>query len=276
MIAAQAKAVTTRAELRRLLQRIQQESGKSIRAIAEDNRHAPGQQGLSKTTISRVLNGDEKITRSFVERFATACDVSGTDHDDLVLAWKRVLDVPSEEIPDPAHLVTLEVMAEVASTLDGHTGGLTAARRLYERVRAARDEILGPEDPLTLEAAHNLGTVLAQLDEYRVARRILCDTYEARSRVHGPDAPATLATLENLAAATAETGDMDAAVDLFEQALAARRPETSPGHARYPEAAEKLLVALNRAGRQTRARQVAEELARVRDTRPGPGAEPGR
>ncbi|WFE39943.1 helix-turn-helix transcriptional regulator [Micromonospora sp. WMMD998] len=287
-----AKAVATRADLRRLLRRIRMEHGKSIRTIARENTGATGQAGLSRTTISRYLSGDGEIPLSFVEQFSTACGVSEQDRKELTVAWKRTLDVPpgppppipdqrsesgtpARPLPDPAHLLTLEVMVDVAGNLDGEAGGLAAARRLYERVRSVRSEMLGAHDPRTLEAAHNVGTVLAQLDEYKIARRILSETYDARRRELGPDVPATLATLENLATTMAEMGEMDAAIELFERALAARRPETSPGHARYTETAEKLLIALNRVGDQSRARQVARDLDQARKSRRVPRSSGG-
>ncbi|MEU4565568.1 tetratricopeptide repeat protein [Micromonospora sp. NPDC023956] len=280
-VTAWAKKVTTPAELRRLLRHVQDESGRSIRALGAENARAKDQAGLSRSTISRHLSGDGDLPLRFVESFAVACGVSETERDALVTAWRRVRGVPTEAsttapdqrsesdaaarpTADPGHLTTLRVMMEVATRLDGRNGGLAAARRLYERVRTARSEILGPDDPLTLEAAHNLGTVLAQLDQHTAASRVLSETYEARRRVLGPEASATLSTLENLATTTAEMGHLDAAIELFEQVLLARQPETSPGHARYADTAEKLMTALDRAGDHVRRKQVARELARAR------------
>nr|WP_233558758.1 tetratricopeptide repeat protein [Micromonospora radicis] len=171
---------------------------------------------------------------------------------------------------DPAHLVTLEEMVRVAASLDEANGGLHAARRLYERVRVARSALLGADAPATLAAAHNLGTVLAQLGEARSAGVVLSETYEARRRTLGEVEPATLATLENLATANADLGEFVAAIELLERALAARRPETSPGHAGYAYTAERLLDVLERAGDRNRMREVVKELESVRrDDDPG-------
>ncbi|WDZ83766.1 tetratricopeptide repeat protein [Micromonospora cathayae] len=278
-VAERAARVTTLGQLRGLLRQVQEESGKSIRDLGTENSHAKGQEGLSKSSISRHLGGDGALPLAFVQRFSAACGLAEAERDALVTAWRRVRadsatstsvpgqppedDLAARPDPDPAHLDTLAVMMDVAARLDGENG-LPAARSLYERVGTARSELLGPDDPRTLEATHNLGTVLGQLDEHDTACRVLSATHRARTRVLGPDAPATLKTLENLAIARAELGQLDAARELLEEVLAARRPEGSPGHAGYADTAEKLMTVLGRAGDQVRRRQLAAELERAR------------
>ncbi|WDQ00881.1 tetratricopeptide repeat protein [Micromonospora chalcea] len=280
-VSERAAKVTNRTELRRLLRYVLTLSRKSIRTIAEENQSVKDRQGLSRSNISRQLTRDGPISPEFVERFAAACGLKESDQQAVMAAWQRTIEEPEpppiEDIPaqrppaeqpspgqtDSTHFTTLEVMDEVANSLSGNKAALKAARRLYERIRVVRSEALGATDPLTLEAAHNLGTVLAQLDRYHEADEILSTTYEARRHVLGPNADSTLKTLENLATVKFETEDPEIAIELFDKVLAARRPATSPGHAGYCDAAEKFMELLATAGEDARREKIAREIEQI-------------
>lgn len=274
-ISEDAQQVGSLAGLRALLTRIVDEAGKNPRVIEAENVKSGGLPGLSKSTIDRKLKGNGKLDPQFIERIAASCGVDEDDIHALVTAWKRVRGIVPEQRPgtgptdrDRDHLDTVDVMMAVADMLSAEPAGLPAARSLYERARIARALLLGDDDPLTLDAAHNLGTVLAQVEQLQTAVTVLAETYKKRVHQLGPEHPATLSTLENLAAARAGNGEIDAAVNLLEKALDACRPPQSPGHARYAKTAQKLLTALTQVGNDLRRRQIEEELARVTHHQP--------
>ncbi|MGC5030801.1 tetratricopeptide repeat protein [Micromonospora sp. DT229] len=286
-----------RSELRRLLRDLVTETGKSLRTVAKENE---GNPGLSSSNISRYLgdSASSNIPRRFVVAIAAACGASKDEEEALLTVWRRTWRsdadraepgrdtdkaepgqdtheagpdwdtgedaVQSSPPPDPEHLRTIELMVSVAHSLDEANGGLHAARRLYERARAARSALLGPDAPATLVAAHNLGTVLAQLGEARAACVILSETYEARRRTLGPDAPATLKTLDHFATAKAGMGEFETAIELLERSLSARRPKSSPGHLQYADTVIRLLAVSKRADDHERVRKLSKELESIR------------
>ncbi|HET6325364.1 MAG TPA: serine/threonine-protein kinase [Planctomycetaceae bacterium] len=88
-----------------------------------------------------------------------------------------------------------------------------AARALYTRY-------LGPDDPLTLQAMHNLASSYAVLGRIDEALRLREETLALRRKKLGPDDPDTLASMNNLALSYGDAGRHADALKLREETLA--------------------------------------------------------
>ena len=81
-------------------------------------------------------------------------------------------------------------MARIASYL-GSSGSYAAARDLQRRVLDARERVLGPEHPDTLNARANLASWTGQAGDPAAARDLFAALLPVRGAGPGPGAPAT-------------------------------------------------------------------------------------
>ena len=77
---------------------------------------------------------------------------------------------------------------------------------LYEQALAARERVLGPDHPSTLQSRSNLATAYRAAGRLDEATSLHEQTLAARERVLGPDHPDTVASRNNLAAAYQAAG----------------------------------------------------------------------
>ncbi|OJF09721.1 tetratricopeptide repeat protein [Couchioplanes caeruleus] len=253
---------------------VRQRRGRTQRQVAD---RAQGTSGLSRSSVNNLLAGRKPIPGPAVLLpLARFCGVPDDLMDDVGAAWDRIgatEPAPSvagdrHVVPEPRmahddqadavraerrrHLATLRVMADIAGKLTEESA-LPIARALYEHVLATRRELLGERNAETLNAAHNLGVVLGQLEDFSTARRVLEATYQARRDTLGEGHPSTLSSMESLATAHSELGEHDAARRLLTTCLEHRRrtltesasSERVQALARYDTTAGKLLVVLH-------------------------------
>jgi Tetratricopeptide repeat len=97
-------------------------------------------------------------------------------------------------------------MARIADYL-GFSGSPAAARDLHRRVVAARERVLGPEDPDTLTARKNLAEWTGNAGDAAGARDMLIALVPIAMRVLGPEKPGTLLTRSHLAYWIGEAGN---------------------------------------------------------------------
>jgi serine/threonine protein kinase/tetratricopeptide (TPR) repeat protein len=94
-----------------------------------------------------------------------------------------------------------EVEASIRDTI-GKTytslGVYPEARKQLERALELRRNVLGMENPQTLETATNVGIVLSEQGKYAEAEALDSKTVEIQRRVLGPEHPDTLAGMNNL------------------------------------------------------------------------------
>jgi eukaryotic-like serine/threonine-protein kinase len=98
-----------------------------------------------------------------------------------------------------------------------------AARAIYAR-------LLGPHDPLTLQAMHNLASSYSVLGRVDEALRLREETLALRRAKLGPDNVDTLASMNNLALSYGDAGRFSDALKLREETLARFKATEGPTH----------------------------------------------
>ncbi|MFG1808083.1 tetratricopeptide repeat protein [Streptomyces sp. NPDC049040] len=109
-------------------------------------------------------------------------------------------------------------------------GQVNAAFRHFEGVAEATRRFLGPDDPDTMAATHELALCQGQAGDAAGARDAFAALLDDRRRVLGPDHPDTLDARSELAFWQAEAGDVIGAVKAFAALLDDRRRVLGPDH----------------------------------------------
>ena len=129
--------------------------------------------------------------------------------------------------------------ARVANYL-GQIGSYSAARALQQQVLDARQRLLGPENPATLDTKDDLAYWTGQAGDAVGARDQYAALLPVRERVLGSEHPDTLKTRGNLAFWTGRTGDAVGARDQYaallpvrERVLSSEHPDTLSANASF-------------------------------------------
>jgi hypothetical protein len=112
----------------------------------------------------------------------------------------------------------------------GSSGNFAAARDLQRRILDARERILGPEDPDTLAARHELARWTGEAGDPAAARDLFAALLPVGEAVLGPEHPDTLNTRHQLARWTGHAGNPAAARDLLAALLPVRERLLGPKH----------------------------------------------
>jgi serine/threonine protein kinase/tetratricopeptide (TPR) repeat protein len=110
-------------------------------------------------------------------------------------------------------------------------GEAQKAAEQEEAARAIYTRLLGPDDPLTLYAMHNLASSYSVLGRVDEALRLREATLALRRTKLGPDNPETLASMNNLALSYGDAGRNADALKLREETLARFKATEGPTHA---------------------------------------------
>jgi Tetratricopeptide repeat len=208
---------------------------------------------------------------------------------ELVRQWRQAAAVLIEDaIPDDTHLpeawqmcaVLLphtqtaladdsDGMAWIANYL-GSSGNYRAARDLQRRVVVARERILGPEHPRTLDASDDLATWTGEAGDVAAARDQFVALVPIHERVLGPEHPQTLAVRASLARWTGVAGNPDAARDLYAALLPVYERILGPEHPRTLDASDDLATWTGVAGNPDAAREQYATAVPVRERVSGP------
>ena len=124
-------------------------------------------------------------------------------------------------------------MARIANYL-GSSGSYAAARDLQQKVLDARQSILGPDHPDTLNTRADLARWTGRAGARAAARDQFTALLPDRERVLGPDHPDTLNARHELAYWTGQAGDPAAARDQFTALLPNVRTGARPRPRRAP------------------------------------------
>ena len=81
------------------------------------------------------------------------------------------------------------------------------AKPLYVEALSSQRFVLGVEHPHTLTSLNNLGNLMADMGETRMAQMLLHECVEARRRVLGNEHPETLTSINNLGTLFFDQGD---------------------------------------------------------------------
>ncbi|MEE4493836.1 FxSxx-COOH system tetratricopeptide repeat protein [Streptomyces sp. BE230] len=109
-------------------------------------------------------------------------------------------------------------------------GYVSQAARYSERALAARERVLGSENPDTLSARNQLGNIYRAAGDLGRAIPLYERTVSDRERVLGADHPDTLSTRNYLANAYRDSGRVDRSIPLYERTLADRERVLGPDH----------------------------------------------
>ena len=160
-------------------------------------------------------------------------------------------------------------MARIANYL-GSSGNYDTARNLLRRVLDARERVLGPEHPDTLDARHQLARWTGEAGDPAGARDQYAALLPVRERVLGPEHPRTLATRHQLARWIGHAGDPAGARDLFAALLPVRERVLGPEHPHTLAAQYHIATWAGEAGDPTGARDLLAALLPVRQRVQGP------
>ena len=109
-------------------------------------------------------------------------------------------------------------------------GDYAAARPLFERALAIREQVLGPDHPDTALSLNNLALLLRDQGDYAAARPLYERALAIREQARGPDHPDTALSLNNLALLCAYEDLFQDAALLMRRALAIHEQALGPEH----------------------------------------------
>ncbi|MFE9421993.1 FxSxx-COOH system tetratricopeptide repeat protein [Kitasatospora sp. NPDC006697] len=152
-------------------------------------------------------------------------------------------------------------------------GEFTVARQLDETVYERARLTFGEDDPITLNAAHNLGVSLRLTGDFQRALELDSRTYAMKVRIFGADYQATLITENSVAIDVRETGDYVRARDLQETALVGFREVFGDDNPQTLQTMRQLSVAIRKEGDHLASLELAQQAAgrfslRYGDTHP--------
>ena len=122
-----------------------------------------------------------------------------------------------------------ELLAKAGRYFHGRAA-YAAARPLFERALAIREEVLGPEHPDTAESLDNLAFLVQAQGDLGGALPLCERALAIREEVLGPEHPDTAKGLNNFAFMLHTQGDLAGALPLHERALAIREEVLGPEH----------------------------------------------
>ncbi|WP_411089928.1 FxSxx-COOH system tetratricopeptide repeat protein [Streptomyces sp. 061-3] len=127
-----------------------------------------------------------------------------------------------ELVPHDEDTADIAVVLHEMSRFLLDQGHVPQAARYSERALAARERVLGGDDPDTLSTRNQLGNIYRAAGDLRRAIPLYERTVADRERVLGGDHPDTLSTRNYLANAYRDSGRVDWSIPLYERTLADR------------------------------------------------------
>jgi tetratricopeptide (TPR) repeat protein len=121
-------------------------------------------------------------------------------------------------------------LANKVADLWQNLGKFSDAEHFFRRVLNAREQILGPEMPDTLNSINKLAIVLRIKGDYKGAEILHRRSLEVRERTLGPDHPDTLTTVGNLGVCLYSQGDYSGAEILYRRVMEGRERISGPEH----------------------------------------------
>jgi tetratricopeptide (TPR) repeat protein len=145
-----------------------------------------------------------------------------------------------------------------------------AARPLYERALAIREQARGPAHPTTASSLNNLAALLYAQGDFAAARPYLERALAIREQALGPAHPSTATSLNNLAGLLYAQGDFAAARPYLERALAIHEQALGPTHPTTASSLNNLALLLYAQGDFTAARPYLERALAITEQALGP------
>ncbi|WP_338702378.1 FxSxx-COOH system tetratricopeptide repeat protein [Streptomyces sp. Q6] len=221
--------------------------------------------------------GAHDTSMSMAREAWTAWQAQSGDDDILVIRMAKFLAFMLRKFGSPAEAMRLNETALERSRA-GHVpdeeligsmwqmamaqryqGDFEAARGLDEEALAMARRLFGPDDPQTLEAAHNYGVTLRCCGAFGEARAVDEETARQFDLLYGPTNGLTLNSLNGLAIDIRESGDYRGAHLLQESTYETYVTNFGPDNAATIKAARDLAVCRRRAGAVAAARELTED-----------------
>ena len=206
---------------------------------------------LNEINVDRLENFEQQRqeTRNLVEQIGAA---TSQDHSHPLFSDPDFVALLATTIRNAADLG----MPQLALTL---TDSVTQAGKS-----------LGPNQPHTLAARHNLACAYQDTGRLNEAITLHQQTLENLTGILGPDHPSTLASRNNLAYAYQAAGRLDEAIALYEQTLEDRTRILGPHHPNTLISRNNLAGAYDNAGRLDEAIALYEQTLEDRTRILGP------
>ena len=162
-------------------------------------------------------------------------------------------------------------IAESLNNLANSEPDLTLARAQLEEALALRRDVLGDDDPLTIQSRTNLATLLMRLGAWQEARPLLVDAVERSRRLASLGSEYLAVALRLLAMTELQLGDAEAAETAIGEALALDRQRLGDDHVRLAAPLEIHARIAERRGRWEDAAEAWREVLRLRRDMLPPG-----
>jgi serine/threonine protein kinase/tetratricopeptide (TPR) repeat protein len=173
---------------------------------------------------------------------------------------KASIDMGKGLAKDPE--VQSQMMQVMASTYL-NLGLYPRAHELAQRALDARLNLLGPDDPKTLESMTQLGLILFRDGHYPEGEKLEQQALAGERRILGPEDPLTLQTMANLAYIVQGLGNFDVGEKLAREVVEIETRRLGPESALVLQSTRNLNVALFNQGRYAEAERKSRQLLDV-------------
>lgn len=228
-------------------------------SLFDDGQDARAQQNFkhSREIRERLLGPDHPDTLSSLQGEAMTASRLGSDEDarglyqDLLARRERLL---GPDHPDVAQV--LNNLTNVMRTPELRQ----ASKPLLLRSAAIWERALGPDAPRRAISLHNLGDVCQSLGETDEARGYFLEAARIFEAAYGPEHPHLAFPLAALGKLEGELGRLDLAESYLRRALAIRRKALRPEDEAVEQAAGRLALVLEAAGKLEEAAALRAEF----------------
>jgi serine/threonine protein kinase len=230
-------------------------------------------QAVQLRRITRERDRADRITDFMTDIFKVPDPSESRGN---TITAREILDKSSKQIEtdlgkDPeVQSRLMQVMALTYSNL----GLYSRAHDISERALESRRNLLGPEDPKTLESRNQLGLILYREGRDRDAEKFIRTTIDIETRRLGPEAPLTLASKDDLAILLAQTGNYIEAEKLERELISIRSRKSGPENILTLRSRGVLENALKNEGRFAEAEKESRQTLDIQKRVLGPTSPP--
>jgi serine/threonine protein kinase len=159
-----------------------------------------------------------------------------------------------------------EVQSQMMEVMAGtylNLGLYAHAHELAQRALDARLNLLGPDDPKTLESMTQLGWILEREGHHTEAEKMERQALAGERRILGPEDPLALQTMANLVFIVQSQGHFDEGEKLAREVIEIGSRRLGPESAQVLQSMHYLAVALFNQGRYAESEQESRQLIEV-------------
>jgi hypothetical protein len=233
---------------------------------------------IARATPAQAFDLGQAAEQRMLYPIATSAyrNAAGVADAEVALAWaisnsgeplsalREVSELLAVRRRDPSDRRTLRIRWAQAycQMLAGH---FTLAATTFAQLADDQSQLLGRDDPDTLETRREHAVVLSNMGEFPQATRILEDIIERQQSVLGPSHPSTLVSCGHLTDLLCACGDFERALNISAELRAAWERLSGPDSPWTLRGRGGLALITFRAGNPARAAELLHELARDRE-----------